>query len=157
MLWTFGFLRALLVLSLGFAVAEMAVAEATTGPKLSGNGGMMATLEVPVWLNCQFAAQDLPEVPGFCARLRADFQRQTGLVLADDPEPAEGARVLVAHVALKAGHRATVTLAAGRKIAGRFVAQASQDMRLGATDAPLQAASAAALVYPLVALLETLR
>ena len=50
-----------------------------------------------------------------------------------------------------------VTLAVGRQVQGQFVAFTTQQMQLGSVDAPLQASSAAALVYPLVSLLETLR
>ena len=117
---------------------------------------VMVKLDAPVWLLCRFGASE-GEVPGFCARLRADFQRQTGQALGDDAEPVEGARVLVVEVDNRGDHRALVTLAGGRQVAGKFVAQSTQEMRLGTVDAAMQAGSAAALVFPLASLLETLR
>ncbi len=120
-------------------------------------GVIMVKQEAPVWLQCQFEAGQSPEVPGFCARLREDFTRQSGRVVSAEATAPEGGQVLVVTVAPRDAHRATVTLAVGRQVQGQFVAATTQQMRLGSVDAPLQAASAAALVYPLVSLLETLR
>ena len=117
----------------------------------------MVKQAAPVWLQCQFAAGQSPEVPGFCARLQADFTRQSGRAVSSEATAPDGAQVLVVTIVPRDAQRAMVTLAVGRQVQGQFVASTSQQMRLGSVDAPLQAASAAALVYPLVSLLETLR
>lgn len=155
MRWCFACVGAMVALAI--AAAEIAVAGAELVPQPTENGGIMVKLDAPVWLQCSFAAGQFPEVPEFCARLRADFQRQSGQALADESTPAKGARVLVVSVMLRDSHRASVTLAAGRQSARGFVPQTTQELRLGGADAPLRAGSAAALVYPLVGLLETLQ
>lgn len=131
-------------------------------PECGEQGVIMVKQAAPVWLRCQFEAGQIeagqtPEVPGFCARLRADFTRQSGRVISPEATAPEGAQVLVVTIAPRDAHRALVTLAVGRQLDGRFATFTTQQMRLGSVDAPLQASSAAALVYPLVSLLETLR
>lgn len=157
MLWSFARGGAIAAACLAGYWAQMASAGAGFAPQPMVNEVIVVKLEAPLWLVCRFEAGQLPEVPGFCARLRDDFQRQTGQALAEDTTPAEGGRVLVVTVAPQDDHRAMVTLAAGRQVAGAFVAQTTQKVRLGSVDASLQAGSAAALVYPLASLLETLR
>lgn len=157
MRWCFMRVGAMVALGLGLVVADRAAAGAGFVPQPMGKELIMVKLDAPVWLQCRFEAGQFAEVPEFCARLRADFQRQSGQALADESTPPEGARVLVVSVALRDSHRAMVTLAAGRQGADGFVPQTTQELRLGGADAPLRAGSAAALVYPLAGLLETLR
>ncbi len=146
----------MLALSVAWGLA-FGAATAESVPECGEQGVIMVKQQVPVWLQCQFEAAQRLEVPGFCARLREDFARQSGRALSPEAAAPEGAQVLVVTVAPRAAHRAMVTLAVGRQVQGQFVAFATQQMRLGSVDAPLQASSAAALVYPLVSLLETLR
>lgn len=154
-------------------IGEMLVLSAASGlafdaataqpvPKCGEQGVIMVKQQAPVWLLCQFEAghieaEQSPEVPGFCARLREDFTRQSGRLLSIEATAPAGAEVLVVTVAPRDAHRAMVSLTVGRQMQGQFVAATTRQMRLGSVDAPLQAASAAALVYPLVNLLETLR
>ncbi|WP_426034404.1 hypothetical protein [Cypionkella sp. TWP1-2-1b2] len=147
----------MLALSVALGGAAVCAATVQTKPNRSEKGIVMVKQQAPVWLHCQFAAEPSFEVPGFCARLLADFTRQSGRVVSTQAAPPEGAQVLVVTVAPRNDHRATVQLAGGRQINGQFVPSATQQMRLGSMDAPLQAGSAAALVYPMVNLLETLR
>lgn len=140
-------------------------------------GGIMVKQQAAVWLQCQSEAGQIeagqiepgqieagqieagaiPDLPGFCARLRSDLARQSGRVLGTEAIVPEGAQVLRVTIAPHGAYRAMVTLAVGRQVGGQFLATTTQQMRLRSMDAPLQAGSAAALVYPLVSLLETLR
>ncbi|MES2433552.1 MAG: hypothetical protein V4586_06965 [Pseudomonadota bacterium] len=145
-----------LALSVVWSLA-LGAATAQPVPVWGEQGVIMVKQQAPVWLQCRFEADQTPEVPGFCARLRADFVRQSGRVIGPEAVAPEGAQVLVVTVAPRDAHRAMVTLAVGRQLDGQFVVSSTQQMRLGSVDAPLQASSAAALIYPLVSLLETLR
>jgi hypothetical protein len=150
------------MLVLGVAASlEVGATTAQPVPQYGEQGIVMVKQRAPVWLQCQFGAGQIgagqsPEMPGFCARLRADFTRQSGRVLSTEATTPEGAHVLIVTVALRDAHRAMVMLAVGRQVQGQFVAFTTQQMRLGGVDSPLQVSSAAALVYPLVSLLETL-
>lgn len=139
--------------------AGLALGAATAQPVkgCDAQGIIMVKQQAPVWLQCRFEAGQSLEVPGFCARLWQDFTHQSGRVVSAEATIPEGGQVLVVMVAPRDAHRAMVTLAVGRQTQGQFVAATTQQMRLGSMDAPLQATSAAALVYPLVRLLETLR
>lgn len=147
----------MLVLSAALGATPVCAAKMHPVPGRSKQGIVMVKQQAAVWLHCRFEVGQTPEVPGFCARLLADFTRQSGRVVSAEAIAPEGAQVLVVSVAARNDHRAMVTLAVGHQIQGQFVASTTQDMRLGSTDAPLRAGSAAALVYPLVNLLETLR
>lgn len=144
---------------LGTALGHAPAYATTMQPKpdRSDREIVMVKQQAPVWLHCQFTVGQDPEVPGFCARLLADFTRQSGRVVSAEATIPEGAQVLVVTMAVRNDHRAAVTLAAGRQVQGEFVSSSTQQLRLGNMDAPLQAGSAAALIYPMVNLLETLR
>lgn len=145
------------VLVLSVAAGLLGAAIAQPVPECGEQGIVMVKQQAPVWLQCRFEAGQSPELPGFCARLRADFIRLSGREVSAEATAPEGAQVLVVTIAPRDAHRAMVTLAVGRQMQGQFVAATTQQMRLGSVDAPLRAGSAAALVYPLVSLLETLR
>lgn len=135
---------------IGAAIMALAVAG-----DLSAQEAASMTSEAPeVWLSCHFEAG---EVPGFCAKLQAEFAAKSGFALGQSDPPPEGARLARIGVAVTGAHRANVTLAVGRQVQGAFAQSAAQALRLGGADGGLRASAASALVYPLVKLLEALR
>lgn len=153
-LWRIG---GMLVLSAGLGIGHLFAGTMLSAQDRGENGIIMVKQQPAVWLQCQFEAGPGAEVPGFCARLLADFTRQSGRIVNPEPIAPDGAQVLIVSIAPRDGYRAAVVLTVGWQVQGQFVPAGTQHMRLGSMDAPLRAGSAAALVYPLVGLLETLR
>lgn len=147
----------MLALGVGLGIGQLCAGTMQPVQDRGENAIIMVKQQPPVWLQCQFKAGLGAEVPGFCARLLADFTRQSGRIVNPQPIAPDGAQVLIVSIAPRDSYRAAVVLAVGWQVQGQFEQTGAQHMRLGSMDAPLRAGSAAALVYPLVGLLETLR
>ena len=117
---------------------------------------LMAFNAETVWLTCGFDPESAA-VPGFCDKLRTDFARVSGFVLGNGGMAPDGGIVLDVTLQLRRVSRATVTLRVGRQADGALAETGREVLRLGSVDADLRAGAAAALVYPMVKLLEKAR
>lgn len=120
---------------------------------------IMTSSEGGLWLRCSIDARaDVPDrLAGFCAHLAAEITRLTGREVQVGANAPMGTVVVGVRVAPIGSSRATVVLSTARQGPNGAEVIETQDLRLGRADAPLGASSAAALVHPLMMMLENAR